>query len=333
MGGRAKPKRAEPPSASELDVALATLVDQAPVGDEWLHEIKLDGYRIVARISQGKVQLLTRRHNDWTARAPSIARSLSALPVHSVVLDGELVSVRKDGVTDFQALQNALGDAGSENLLYFAFDVLFLNGDDLRSLPLVERKAALAGLLARAKGTAQLRLSDHVVGDGPRFFAQACKLGLEGIIAKRAVAPYRAGRGQDWLKIKCIARQEFVIGGFTPPAGARTHFGALLIGVREGDKLRYAGKVGTGFSGRTLSMLHAKLKPLERPDPPFFNPPKGSPVRGARWVEPTLVAEVAFTEFTKDGHLRHPSFVGLRDDKAAADVVREKPARRRPRQP
>ncbi|MET0340966.1 MAG: non-homologous end-joining DNA ligase [Polyangiales bacterium] len=325
MGARGDAKRAEPPKAEALDVALATLVDQAPVGDEWLHEIKLDGYRIVARIAQGKVQLLSRRHHDWTAKAPTIARALEALPVHNAVLDGELCSVRKDGVTDFQALQNAMSESGAASLKYFAFDLLFLNGEDLRAESLLDRKAALAGLLGRAKPSALLRLSDHVVGDGPRFFAQACKLGLEGIISKRATAPYRATRGHDWLKIKCISRQEFVIGGFTPPAGARTHFGALLIGVREGTKLRYAGKVGTGFSGRTLASLHAKLTPLQRDTAPFANPPRGAPVKGARWVEPVLVAEIAFTEFTKDGHLRHPSFVGLREDKAAKDVVRETP--------
>lgn len=319
-------KLASPPAADAIEVQLATLTSVAPNSDQWLHEIKLDGYRIAARIERQKSQLLTRRGNDWTARAPKLAEALAALPVHNAVLDGEMVSLQPDGRTDFQSLQNALSESHSGKLVYYAFDLLFLDGKDLRPLPLLERKTALATLLAKAKGKTQVRLSDHVVGGGVRFFEQAAKMSLEGIISKRVDGPYHPGRSKDWLKIKCIARQEFVIGGFTLPAGARTHLGALLVGVREGDTLRYAGKVGTGFSQKSLRELHARLVPLARTSTPFSNPPTGAAFRAARWVEPTLVAEVSFTEFTKDGHLRHPSFQGLRDDKPAKAVIRERPA-------
>jgi bifunctional non-homologous end joining protein LigD len=307
-------------------VELATLIAAPPAGDDWLHEIKLDGYRIVAQVERGEVHLYTRRGNDWTARAPAVVAALRTLPVDSAVLDGEIVSLQKNGVSSFQALQNALSEGRSGNLVYFLFDAMLLDGKDLRALPLWQRKELLAELLSRAKKHDHLRLSEHVRGGGERVFAEACKLKLEGTIAKRADAPYRPGRGKDWLKIKCIARQEFVIGGYTPPGGSRQHLGALLVGVLENGVLRYAGKVGTGFSASSLRDLHKQLTPLERASSPFTPTPKGSQVRGARWVEPKLVAEVAFTEFTADGRLRHPSFQGLREDKAASAVVRERPA-------
>ncbi len=325
----ARDRALRPPPSEALAVELATLVDQPPDGPDWVHEIKLDGYRMLARVERGGAQLFTRHGHDWTARAPRVAQALAALPVKGAVLDGELVSLRKDGISDFQALQNALRDGRSEALVYFAFDALFLDGTDLRERTLLERKAELAALLTGAKPDAHLRLSDHVVGGGKRVFEHACKLGLEGTIAKRAAAPYRAARGRDWLKIKCVARQEFVIGGYTPPGGSRQHLGALLVGLREGERLRYAGKVGTGFTARSLRDLHTRLRPIEQPDPPFDVPPKGSDVRGARWVKPELVAEIAFSEFTHDGRLRHPSFQGLREDKPAREVVRERSASKR----
>lgn len=318
--------------ADILEVELATLVSAPPAGDDWLHEIKLDGYRIVAQIERGEVHLYTRRGNDWTARAPAVVASLRTLPVSSAVLDGEIVSLQKNGVSSFQSLQNALSEGRSGNLVYFMFDAMLIDGKDLRSLPLWQRKERLSALLGRADKAEHLRLSEHVRGGGQRVFEEACKLNLEGTIAKRADAPYRPGRGKDWLKIKCIARQEFVIGGYTPPGGSRQHLGALLVGVREDGVLRYAGKVGTGFSASSLRDLHKRLVPLERASAPFTPVPKGSQVRGAHWVEPKLVAEIAFTEFTADGRLRHPSFQGLREDKAASAVVRERPAStKRPR--
>lgn len=319
-----EPKQPAPtPPSDELEVQLATLVDRAPSGDDWLNEIKLDGYRIVARVHAGATGLRTRNGNDWTARAPKVAQALAALPLQNAVLDGEVVSLRADGVSDFQALQNALREGQPSQLVYFAFDLLFLNGVDLRGEPLSARKAALAKLLGAAKPSPHVRYSDHVRGGGPAFFEQACKLGLEGIIAKRANASYRAGRSKDWLKIKCIARQEFVIGGYTPPAGTRTHLGALLVGVYEGAQLRYTGKVGTGFTQKSLRELHARLAPLSQASSPFADALTGAPFRGARWVKPVLVAEISFAEFTKDGRMRHPSFQGMRDDKPATAVKRE----------
>ncbi|HEY6876996.1 MAG TPA: non-homologous end-joining DNA ligase [Polyangiales bacterium] len=320
---RTRASKTKLPDAFEVE--LATLVDAAPMGDAWLHEIKLDGYRLVARVERaGKlVQLFTRGGLDWSERVPTLREALRALPVRDAVLDGELCSLKPDGVSSFQALQNALSNGRESTLVYFVFDLLWLDGEDLRPLPLLQRKAKLAALLS-GHGD-HLRYSDHVVGDGPAFFTHACALRLEGIISKRADSAYRAGRSKDWLKVKCIARQEFVIGGYTPPSGSRTHLGALLVGVREGAQLRYAGKVGTGFSQASLRELHGLLKPLERERAPFVNPPKGAAVRGAKWVEPVLVAEVSFTEFTSDGLLRHPSFQGLREDKPAKAVVREQP--------
>lgn len=325
MSARTSKTAAAPPPADDIELQLATLVDVAPESEAWLHEIKLDGYRIAARVEQGTAQLLTRRSNDWTARFAKVARAIEALPVKSAVFDGEVVSLQASGRSDFQSLQNALSEQRSGSLYYYVFDLLFLDGLDLRPLPLLERKAALAAVLEEAKGNTQVRLSDHVLGGGKAFFEQACKLNLEGIIAKRAEAPYHPGRNKDWLKIKCIARQEFVIGGYTLPAGARTHLGALLVGVRDGQRLRYAGKVGTGFTQKSLRELHGKLKPIERSETPFSDHPKGAAFRAARWVEPTLVAEVSFSEFTSDGRLRHPSFQGLREDKPASVVVRERP--------
>jgi bifunctional non-homologous end joining protein LigD len=310
-----------------FEVQLATLVDTAPGGASWVHEIKLDGYRLIARVqAHGKrtdVNLFTRNGLDWSERVPTLRAALAELPVTGAALDGELCSLKPDGVSSFQDLQNALSAGREAALVYFAFDLLWLDGEDLRPLPLLERKARLAALLDGQQGS--IRYSDHVVGDGPRFFARASDLKLEGIISKRAESTYKAGRSKDWLKVKCIARQEFVIGGYTPPGGSRTHLGALLVGVREGSGLRYAGKVGTGFSQASLRELHAALKPLECEQPPFENPPRGAAVRGARWVEPRLVAEIAFTEFTSDGRLRHPSFQGLREDKPAKAVIRERP--------
>ena len=318
-----------PPSADSVEVQLATLVDQAPASDDWLHEIKLDGYRIVARVDAGETQLTTRNGNDWTARAPKVAEAVAGIPAHNAIFDGEVVSLRPDGVTDFQGLQNALRDGRQGHLVYFVFDLLFLDGKDLRPLPLTERKLALSALLARSPARSPVRYSDHVHGGGPAFFEQACKHELEGIIAKRASAPYHAGRSKDWLKIKCIMRQEFVVGGYTPPGGTRTHLGALLVGVQEGKQLRYAGKVGTGFTQQSLRELHQRLAPLERASSPFSTPLTGAPFRGARWVEPVLVAEISFAEFTQDGRMRHPSFQGLRDDKPASAVVRETPKKAR----
>jgi bifunctional non-homologous end joining protein LigD len=306
-----------------LSPALATLVSHAPPGDGWVHEIKFDGYRLLVFASPDGARLRTRRGKDWTAAFPTLARAATALPVERAVLDGELALLDEHGKSSFQGFQNAMSEGREEDLTFHAFDLLHLDGWDLRGATLLDRKRVLRSLVERA-GPGPILFSDHVVGRGPDVHAQACAMGLEGIVSKRADAPYVSGRGRDWLKVKCVRGQEFVIGGFTPPEGARTGIGALLVGVHEDGRLRYAGKVGTGFTEATLEDLRARLSALARPDPPFSDPPRGAPVRGVTWVEPTLVGEVRFAEWTRDGRLRHPSFQGLREDKPAASVVRER---------
>lgn len=330
--GKSRPKRLPP--LGDITPELATLSATPPHEEGWLYETKYDGYRILARVQNGQVELATRNGKDFTARAPSVVAALSKLAVDGLVLDGELVSPPRGAragtrsAGDFQALQNALREGRSHELVYFVFDCLFLAGEDLRSLPLVQRKEALAQLLP--KDGAALKRSRHLAGSGVELLAHACKLGFEGIIAKRANAPYRSGRGKSWLKLKCMGREEFVIVGFTAPSGARTHLGALLLASRAQPDapLSYAGKVGTGFSVTSLRELGQRLAPLCRATPAFENAPRGAEAKHAQWVEPRLVAEVSFTELTSDGRLRHPSFQGLREDKAAKAVTRERVAPR-----
>ena len=256
------------------EAQLATLVDAAPEGNEWLHEQKFDGYRILAVRDERGVHLLTRRFNDWTAHFPSVATAIAKLPLKHVVLDGEVAMTLADGRTSFQALQNARG-ADDRNLHYFGFDMLAIDGEDLVTLPLEARKTRLAKLLGTRHGT--LRYSEHVIGDGGTFFKLACRSGLEGIVSKRRDAPYVSGRSAGWLKTKCLSRQELVIGGFTDPEGVRTGIGSLLLGTYEHGKLVYAGKVGTGFSMKILAELHTELAALERADSPFDpEPPRAS---------------------------------------------------------
>jgi bifunctional non-homologous end joining protein LigD len=306
-----------------VEPELATLVKEAPAGGEWVHEMKLDGYRMLCRIANGEVQMISRNGKDWTANFPGIARCVARLPVETAWLDGEVVVMEADGRTSFQALQNALSTDHASKLHYFAFDLMYLNGYDLRGAPLLERKRVLESLLAGAPSA--LRFSSHIEGSGAEFFKQACKLKLEGMISKRIESAYLGGRCRDWLKVKCSMRQELVIGGYTDPEGARAGFGALLLGVYEPDgTLRYSGKVGTGFNDATLKSMHKQLRALEIKQPAFSNPPRGYEAKGAHWIKPELVAEVEFTEWTNDGTLRHPSFQGLREDKKATDVVRER---------
>jgi bifunctional non-homologous end joining protein LigD len=302
---------------------LATLVSDPPPGDGWVHEIKLDGYRILLRIERGRVKLLTRSRQDWTTRFPAVAAAAAALPVKEALLDGEIVALDAAGVSSFQALQQADQLESGRSLVYVAFDLLFLDGHDLRPLPLVERKARLARLLRGRRG--RLRYSAHFDVPGRRVYERACRLGLEGIVAKQKNAPYASGRGPAWLKVKCVARQEMVIGGYTDPEGARAEFGSLLLGVHDRDgRLVYAGRVGTGFDHATLRSLGARLRKLAQRASPFAPDGPRPPAQGAHWVKPELVTEVAFTEWTRDGLLRHPAFEGLREDKPAAQVVREK---------
>ena len=303
---------------------LATLVGAAPDGPDWVHEIKLDGYRVLARIERGRARLLTRNRQDWTERFPSVAEAAAALPVKEALLDGEIVALDRSGVSSFQALQQGAEETGGWSLAYVAFDLLFLDGRDLRPRPLVERKKALARLLRGRRG--RLRYSEHFDAPGPEVHRRACRMHLEGIVSKRKQAPYVAGRGQAWLKVKCVARQEFVIGGYTDPEGARAELGSLLLGVHDRDgRLVYAGRVGTGFTDATLAALGKRLRKLGQGSSPFSPEGPRPPARGAHWVKPVLVGEVAFTEWTRDGLLRHPAFEGLREDKPAAQVVREAP--------
>ncbi len=308
-----------------LSPTLATLVDSAPAGDDWIHEIKFDGYRMVCRIDHGEAHIYSRNGKEWTAALPSVAASLQHLDVDQAWLDGEIAVADAKGLTSFQQLQNALSNPRARNITYFVFDLLYEDGYDLRGVALTERKRLLRALVGTSDPV--LRYSVDVQGSGAEFFEQACALKLEGAIAKRSDSLYREGvRTRDWLKVKCGRRQEMVIGGFTDPQGSRSGFGALLLGIYDGGKLRYAGKVGTGFDDKTLTKLRSILGKLEQPETSFVNPPRGFEAKGAHWVKPQLVAEIAFTEWSNDGALRHPSFQGLREDKKATEVVREEAA-------
>jgi bifunctional non-homologous end joining protein LigD len=306
---------------------LATLVKEPPVGDEWHHEIKYDGYRIVCMLASGRARLITRRNNDWTTKFARVAADAARLPVNNAVLDGEVVVLNPDGTTNFQALQNTLKDGRGENVVYYVFDLPYCQGYDLSRTPLVERKQLLKALLPRLGGAAGvLRYSDDIQGHGDKIFRQACRYRMEGIVSKRGESPYEQRRTHTWLKVKCISRQEFVVVGFTDPSGARTEFGALLLAYYgEDGKLIYCGRVGTGFDQATLRRIHGLLKKRARSRPAVSNPPSGAEARGVHWVRPELVAQVEYGEWTREGILRHPSFLGLREDKNAREVVRERP--------
>ena len=307
---------------------LTTLVTAAPDGEDWLHEIKFDGYRTIARIESGAVELRSRNAQDWTERYAPIADELAALPVTSAVLDGEVVVQRPDGTSDFGALQADLGDGRTDRLRYVVFDLPYLDGRDLTGVPLHHRKALLAELLAGRDAAARVTYVDDVRGQGPAFLAQACAMGLEGIVSKRADSPYRPGsRGREWVKTKCLRREEFVVVGFTPPGGTRTGFGALLLGTHDtSGTLRYSGRVGTGFTARFLEEFGRRVREIEVAGPSVAHGAERAPA-DARWIEPRFVAEVSFAERTAAGDLRHPSFKGLRDDKAPGEVVVEHTAR------
>jgi bifunctional non-homologous end joining protein LigD len=301
---------------------LAVLVEQPPSGDQWLHEIKFDGYRIGAHVRKGEVTLYTRNGNDWTATFPTIADAVGRLGATDALIDGEVAVMLPDGRTSFQALQNATAGRLQGTLVYVVFDLLRLGGENLETLPLEERKTRLKKLVGR-RAAGRIRFSDHVVGHGGEYFEEACRLKLEGIVSKRRDLPYRAGRHDGWVKTKCAQRQEFVIGGFTDPEGSRAGLGALLLGYYDNGALVCCGKVGTGFTQKGARDLRATLDRLERTACPFTPPPARAIARKAHWVRPDLVCEVRFTEWTGDGSIRHPSFQGLRADKRPVDVVRE----------
>jgi bifunctional non-homologous end joining protein LigD len=297
----------------------AVLTDEPFSDPRWIFERKLDGIRCLAHRDAGRLRLLSRTDRNMNGQYPELVEALEAEPCRDFVVDGEVVAFDSRGVTSFQRLQRR----GKERVAVFlyVFDVLRHEQRDVRELPLRERKALLRRAL-RFHGP--VRLAQYRNEHGEKLFREACRKGLEGLIAKRADSPYRSGRSRDWLKLKCHAEQELVIGGFTAPQGSRTDFGALLVGYYEGRALRYAGKVGTGFGREALQSLGRRLRELERDHPPFDDI---HPVpRGTRWVEPELVAQIAFGEWTRDGRLRHPRYLGLRDDKPAREVVRERPA-------
>jgi len=310
------------PIKTQYHPQKALLVARPPSGDRWIHELKLDGFRMGILVTPGDVRIISRRGNDYTNQFPEIANAARKLPVKEALLDGEVVVLDKKGISRFQLLQQ-LGES-RRGLTYFAFDLLSLDDEDLTRLPLEERKKRLKKLLGRRTGV--IRFTTHVDADGADVFAKACALGAEGIISKLRDAPYRLGaRSSDWQKIKCVKRQEFVVGGFTDPSGSRVGVGSILVGYYDGKSLRFAGKVGTGrgWSGAFSLELRRKLEKIETDRTPCDPPPARLFARNAHWVKPRLVAEVEFTEWTGDGHIRHPSLQGFRTDKRPRDVHRE----------
>ena len=295
---------------------LATLVDAPVEGEEWIFERKLDGIRLIVVRDGSEVRLWSRNEKDRTAHYPEIATALLAQPCDRFVADGEVVAFDGD-VTSFSRLQQ-----GSGRRFLYLFDVMQLDGSDLRDLPLRQRKSRLRNSMTFDD---PIRFCAHRNGGdgvGAAWLAHACDKGWEGLIAKRADGPYTSGRSRDWLKLKCVAQQEFVIGGYTDPKGSRTGIGALLVGYHDGDRLRFAGRVGTGFDDSLLDRLATTLGGRGRATSPFVDAPKA---RDVHWVTPDLVCEVGFTEWTTAGRLRHPRFLGLRDDKDAGEIVRERP--------
>ena len=301
---------------------LCSLAENPPEGATWLSEIKLDGYRFLAAVEDGSVRLLTRNGHDWANRMPAIAAAFKSLPVRSAMLDGELVSLRADGVSTFHGLQAALKDGRDDTLTFYAFDLLHLDGWDLRGCPLVERKRILAGL---ADWTGMLRYSDHHVGDTHAMLKGACQMKLEGIICKKSDGLYRSGRGADWVKVKGSGREEFVVLGWTAPSGGRVGIGALQVGYRDPqDNLQYAGAVGTGFNDKELKALHERFRSMALAEPPADMMVSGDPVDTTTvWIRQELVAEVQYASWSGAGRVRHAVYLGLREDKEAGEVVRD----------
>ncbi len=302
---------------------LATLVAKAPDDKRWEHEIKFDGYRIQARLDHGSVKLMTRKGLDWTKKFSSVAKAVGKLHAKTALIDGELVAHDSNGISRFSLLQQDLTSGRQGRMVLYAFDLMHLNGADLKPLPLTTRKAALAKLIRRGHDR-HLRFSKSLHGQGPVLLKHACKKGLEGIISKLKDARYHSGRGRDWLKAKCSDRQELVVAGFAPSLADSRAVGALVLAFYQRGKLCYAGRTGTGFSHETARSLYRTLKSRERKSSPFKPVPKDE--QGRRkpiWVKPKMVVEVDFHGWTQGGRVRQASFQGLRRDKAAREVVRE----------
>ena len=305
---------------------LATLVKEPPDSNEWLHELKFDGYRMICHLHRGKARFWSRNGKDWTEKFLNLAQALKTFPATTAILDGEVVVVDSAGRSSFQRLQQSMGGGSATAFVFEIFDLIYLEGYSLSQTPLRERKLALEQLLASAKTKGPLRYSDHVEGDGKQFFKQACDYGIEGIVSKLADSPYESTRNRNWQKTKCIKRQEFVIAGYTPSKKGFPGFGSLILGVYDKGKLVYSGRVGTGFSIEQRLELQKKLDRLSQSAMPFAVKPNDPGLRDAHWAKPKLVAEVEFTEWTADGSIRHPSFQGLREDKKPTEIVREEPA-------
>ncbi len=317
-GGRAKRKASKAPPPFQQP-QLATLVDDVPNGDGWIHEYKYDGYRLLLAVGDGVATAWTRNGKDWSDKFKALVKAAARLPA-GCLIDGEAVALDDDGRPSFQLLQSTLKEQRGANLAFFAFDLLVDRGEDIKKLPTIERKQRLAALLEGV--SAPILFGDHVVGRGEDLLGEICKQGGEGIISKRAGAPYKGVRTRDWLKIKCIQRQEFVIVGWSE-SDKRIGFRSLLLAVKERGKFTYVGKVGTGFNAQLMGDLMERMEPLAT-DKAAVEVPRPDR-KGAHWIQPKLVAEVEFSEFTDDGILRHPSFIALREDKPAKDVVREVP--------
>jgi len=317
-GGRGKKKASKAPPPFQ-EPQLATLVDDVPPGTGWIHEYKYDGYRLLLAVGDGVATAWTRNGKDWSDKFKALVKAAAKLPA-GCLIDGEAVAIDDEGKPSFQLLQSTLKDQKGANLAFYAFDLLVDRGQDIKKLPNIERKDRLASLLAGV--SPPIIYGDHVIGRGEEMFCEVCKIGGEGIVSKKASAPYRGTRTREWLKIKCIQRQEFVIVGWSE-SDKRIGFRSLLLATKEKRKLTYAGKVGTGFNGKLIQELMERMRPLEVDKAPVEIPRADR--KGAHWIKPSLVAEINFSEFTDDGILRHPSFVALREDKPAKDVVKEVP--------
>ena len=317
-GGRGKKKSSKAPPPFE-EPQLATLVDDVPPGDAWIHEIKYDGYRLELAVGDGVATAWTRNGKDWSDKFKALVKAAAKLPA-GCLIDGEAVAIDENGKPSFQLLQSTLKDQRGANLVFYAFDLLVDRGEDIRKLPNIVRKDRLASLLAGSSGP--ILYGDHIVGRGEEMFEAVCKSGGEGVISKKASATYSGTRSGNWLKIKCIQRQEFVIVGWSE-SDKRIGFRSLLLAAKEKRKLTYVGKVGTGFNAKSIQDLMKRMEPLEV-DKAAVEVPRADR-KGAHWIKPKLVAEIAFSEFTDDGILRHPSFMGLREDKPASQVKVEVP--------
>ena len=304
---------------------LATLVKEPPTGDDWVHELKFDGYRMLCYIEHETVRFLSRTGKDWTLKFPNLKLAAKTLTCENAIIDGEVVIFERDGLPSFQKLQHAIGSGGNARFSFVAFDLIYLDGFDLTRVALLDRKLALQSLFESVPTPGPLRYSDHVEGNGELFFRHACKSGIEGIVSKVRTSPYYSERNRNWLKVKCNKRQEFVVAGYLPSTKGMPGFGSLILGVYEADQLIYAGRVGTGFSIKQRIDLKRELDKHARATSPFSTKPSDPSLREAHWIDPNLVAEVNFIEWTSDGSIRHPSFQGLREDVKPKNVRRESP--------